>query len=344
MTFLNLTFFCELDEEALDTLIDDRVIAGLKNLHARLSLGLLDLSPRRAAVVRRLNQADIPLTAWLLLPRSQGYWLNLRNAPQAFQRYFEFKDWTREHGLEWSWIGLDIEPDMGEFEDLAKRNWRSLPRYLLRMFSRFELRRGLSAYRRLVGQMHDDGYKVETYQLPLIGDERKAHSSMLQRVLGLVNLRADREVWLLYTSHIRPYGAGMLASYAGEAPAIAVGSTGGGVEVEGARIEPLSWEEFSRDLRLAWYWRNDLYIFSLEGCIRQGFFERMQSFVWDYPVILPEASTLRVDGWRRSLQSVLWLFSHASLLISSALGGVLVWRFIRYLVNKNKVSAAPRDL
>ena len=38
-----------------------------------VSMGLLDLSPRRAAVVRRLNQSGIPLIAWQLLPRDEGY-------------------------------------------------------------------------------------------------------------------------------------------------------------------------------------------------------------------------------------------------------------------------------
>lgn len=336
VSYPNLTFFCELGSQELDDLIDDRMLADLKSLDARISLGLPDLSPQRAAVVRRLNDAGIPLDAWLLLPREAGYWLNLRNAPQAFQKYFEFLDWTRENNLLWDAVGLDIEPDLREMKNLFHWNWNLLPRYLRRLFARVEWKRGLAAYNQLVAQIHQDGYRVETYQFPLIQDERKAASSMLQRVLGLVNLQSDREVWMLYTSYIRPNGAGLIASYGSEAQAIGLGSTGGGAEEGLLEFPALNWDEFSRDLRLAWYWCNDLYIFSLEGCARQGFIERLKSFTWDYPVILPEGSMVRVDGWRRSLQSALWLFSHWIVLVFAALSGVVIWKILNRLIRRNK--------
>jgi len=161
---------------------------------------------------------------------------------------------------------------------------------------------------------------------------------MLQRVFGLIDLPVDREVWMLYTNFVRPHGAGMLASYAGEAQAIGLGSTGGGVELESLDFKPLSWEEFSRDLRLAWYYRGDIYIFSLEGCLQQGFIERLKDFSWDYPVILPEPDLQRVEGWRRSLQSLLWFLSHVSVVISAALAGLLAWKIVsRYLDRKKSV-------
>jgi len=331
MSSPKITFFCELNADALDKLLDAKVIRDLQKLQASLSLGILDLSPQRAEVVQRLNRAGISLTAWLLLPKADGYWMNLRNAPQAFQRYFDFKEWTHKHNLVWTRIGLDVEPKENEFADLLKRSWRLIPIYFLRMFGRLEYRRGLAAYHRLIAQIHDDGYPVETYQLPLIQDERKASSSVLQRMFGLMDLPADREVSMLYTSFVRPFGSGMLASYADETRAIALGSAGGGVELPFGDFKPLSWEELARDLRLAWYYRDDIYIFSLEGCIEQGFFERLAGFSWDYPVILPDASLQRVDGWRRSLQSLLWLLSHGSKVIVVAMGGFLIWKIVSRL-------------
>jgi hypothetical protein len=157
-------------------------------------------------------------------------------------------------------------------------------------------------------------------------------------VFGIMDLPVDREVWMLYSSFVRPHGAGMIASYAGETQAVAVGSTGGGVDIGIGEIKPLSWEEFGRDLRLAWYYRDDLYIFSLEGCVQQGFFDRLTGFAWDYPVILPEQDLQRVDAWRRSLQSLLWFLSHASLLISAALGGFLIWKIVSRYLNRRQSS------
>lgn len=332
----HLTFFCELDPAPLKQLVDDQLIKDLKSLGAKISLGLRDLSSERAEVVSRLNQAGIPVDAWLLLPEEEGYWFNLRNYPQAFSRYFEFKKWTAENRLQWAAVGLDIEPDIHDLTDFTRRNWRSLPQYILRLFARMEWRRGMAAYRNLVSQIHEDGYRVETYQMPLIEDERKAHSSVLQRVMGLVNLPADREVWMLYTSFVRPHGAGMLASYAREAQAVAVGSTGGGVGVDLGSYEPLGWDEFGRDLRLAWYWCDDLYIFSLEGCAAQGFLEPLKSFSWDYPVILPETGVVRIDGWRRSLQSMLWIISNLAFVLGTAIGGLLLWKIIQRMLAKQK--------
>ena len=125
----------------------------------------------------------------------------------------------------------------------------------------------------------------------------------------------------------------MLASYAPQAQSIAIGSTGGGVDLDFGDFEPLSWDEFAHDLRLSWYWCNDLYIFSLEGCVRQGFIEKIKQFAYDYPIILPEASTLQVDGWRRSLQSVLWFFSHLMLILGAILGSFLLWKGFRRLLS-----------
>jgi hypothetical protein len=96
-----LTFFCELDTGPLQALFDETsTLADLQALNARLSLGVLEFSPERAALVRRLNQAGIPVAAWLLLPKEQGYWLNLDNVNHAVALYEQFQGWTAEHGLQ----------------------------------------------------------------------------------------------------------------------------------------------------------------------------------------------------------------------------------------------------
>lgn len=336
MPFPNLTFFCELDPDPLNALISDSLIADLKSLNARVSLGLRDFSPERAQVVRRLNLRGIPVVAWILLPLQEGYWLNLRNSTQANQRYAEFREWTNAHALKWAGVGLDIEPDWRDISSLSKRNWRVLPQFFLRLFARMDWRKGLAAYRRLIRLIHDDGFVVETYQFPLIDDERKARSSLLQRLLGIVDLPTDREVWMLYSSFVRPHGPGVLASYAPQAQTIAIGSTGGGMDVEFGDFKPLTKEEFARDLHLSWYYCNDLYIFSLEGCVNQGMMEQLKQFTWDYPVILPEASSLRVDSWRASLQSVLWFFSHIVVITGFVLAGVVLWKSICRLLSGRK--------
>src|SRR5947209_5475450 len=51
---------------------DISVVADLQSLGAHVALMLSDLSDERAAVVRRLNAADIPVIAIPLLPAEDG--------------------------------------------------------------------------------------------------------------------------------------------------------------------------------------------------------------------------------------------------------------------------------
>jgi hypothetical protein len=330
-----LTFFCELPATDLKTLFaDPQLFDDLKALDAGISLGILDLSQERAEVVRHLNQAGIPVNAWLLLPQDQGYWFNADNFRQARDCYLAFREWATAQDLKWLAVGLDIEPDFGDMLQFARSKWRLLPRLLRRVFDRRRLRRAQSAYRALIDQIRADGYLVESYQFPFILDERRAGSEMLQRLAGLVDLPVDREVLMLYSSLYRPNGAGFLWSYGPHCadrsagfrrPAIGLGSTGGGVSTGLEDQRPLEWAQLARDLRLAWYWCDELYIFSLEGCLRQGFLTYLKTFQWDQIFLPPLEPAARVDKWRKRLQLGLWAAAHPSLLLAA---GLLVWWFL----------------
>ena len=77
MTHPELTFFTELSPGDLTELFKGRfVIDDLQALDAALSLAIIDFSEERAAVVKRLNEAGVPVIAWLLLPEEEGYWFN----------------------------------------------------------------------------------------------------------------------------------------------------------------------------------------------------------------------------------------------------------------------------
>jgi hypothetical protein len=319
-----LTFGCELPAEELqDLFADPPVLEALLALGAGVSLGLLDLSPGRAAVVRQLNEAGVPVTAWLLLPKEQGYWFNADNAPLATACYARFRAWTAEHGLRWAGVGVDVEPDFAEMQQLlGSERWRLLPRLLRRAFDGERVRRAQASYAALLAQMRADGYRVETYQFPFIVDERRAGSTLLQRLFGLVDLQADREVLMLYTSFTPGFGPALLWSYAPDAQGIGVGLTGSGVEPEGTAAL-LSWGEFARDLRLAGQWCDEVFVYSLEGCVHQGFVTRLEGFAWDRPVTPPRSGAQKVTGVRRMVQAILWASAHPTLVVLGVFG--LVW-------------------
>jgi hypothetical protein len=324
-----LTFFCELATSELKSLFADAsIIECLSTLKARVGLGILDLESDRASVVQSLNKVEIPVVAWLLLPMEQGYWFNINNAHQATARYHAFKTWTDEYGLHWAGIGLDIEPDIREVERFVTDRPRLLLTLLRRLFNGERVRTAQAAYRALVTQMRSDGYHVDSYHIPLIIDERRAGSTLLQRLAGLVEVPSDREVLMPYTSFLRPHGPGILWSYAADARSIGVGSTGGGVQVAGlGDVPPLSWDEFVRDLRLARRWSDDIHIFSLEGCLKQDFLQSMIDFDWDGPVELPYDSARKIDRLRRALRMILWTSSHPVLILTGLVG--LAWLLTR---------------
>lgn len=295
-----LTFFCELEEGPLEALFaDPTVVEHLVALRASVSLGMIDLGPAQASVVGRLNQVGVPVIAWQLLPKEHGYWFNQDNASHAVARYEDFRAWTDRQGLRWDGVGLDIEPDIHDLQRMVGSGWRMLPSLFPRLARGERLRKAQAEYAALLARIRADGYRVDSYQFPFIVDERRTGATLLQRLTGVLDLPVDREVLMLYSSFVRPHGPGLLWSYGPDARSIGLGVTGGGVDVpELLAVPPMDWEEFARDLWLARRWTDDLHVYSLEGCVRQGFLARLRDFDWEKPVEAP-ASAGWVNGLRR---------------------------------------------
>ncbi len=294
---LQLSFFCELGAAELARLFaDEALIHLLRRMRATVTLGLIDLSRERAQVVRRLNEAGVPTAAWLLLPEEGGYWCNAHNAGEAWERYGDFVAWTRAHGLRWERVGIDIEPNIDEVR-AVRRSPLALVRALPRIFRCIAENREM--YQGLVRRIHGDGYPVDAYVFPFIHTEREAGTEVLQRITGMIDLKVDREIVMLYTSFARPHGHGFLDFYARHFPAVAVGVTGGGVEEGLDPPPPLTWDELARDLRLARRHTDDIHIFSLEGCVEQGYLDRLVDFDWGVPVESAEATERAATLTRR---------------------------------------------
>jgi len=315
-----LTFFTELDSKRLAELFSDSaLIKTLQSLDAAISLGILDLSDERAKVVRKLNKAKIPVIAWLLLPKDEGYWFNTGNYIQAAARYENFLEWAQTHKLNWAGVGLDIEPDINDFAQFKDEHQvGKLATTLLHRFrDRQRAEKARRAYQALIDQIRTDGYPVESYQIPVIAEERRAQASVLARTAGLVDVQTDREVLMLYSSFLRPNGDAVLWSYAPESDSVGVGNTGGGVDLEGViDIPPLTWDEFSRDLRLCVARQKPIHIFCLEGCVAQGFLPRLLDFDWDKPID-PPAGTTKVRAVRTAMATGLWLLERPWVILLS---------------------------
>jgi len=327
----HLVFACETDLPSLEALFaDPSVIPDLQDLQAGVALALGDLSDGRAGVVRRLNQAGIPVEAWMNLPMEQGYYPNASNEPQAAARFAEFERWTAANGLRWTAIGLDIEPNIQEFAALQNSKLRLAATLLGRYFDVERVRRAREAYAALIRQMQSRGYLVETCQFPFIVDERDAHTTLLERLFGLVDVRGNREVLMLYTSFNHAMDSALVWKYGPRAQAIVVGSTKGNPPTD-ARFPPLDWEEFSRDLRVAAHFSPVVGVYSLEGCVHQGFLARLKSMDWNEPVTIPADALRKANRMRSRIHAVLWLGSNLPyfVLVIFIATGWWIWRRAR---------------
>jgi hypothetical protein len=301
-----LNFACQMETAALQSLFSDPdVIRDLRQLNAGVTVSLIDLSPGRAQVVRQLNSAGIPVTAWLALPAQQGYYLNSSNAAEAEVRFTEFQHWTADSGLRWSGIGLDIEPNLQEFTSIG----RAASAALKRLFDPHTVTRARTAYQAFIARIEAAGHSVETYQFPFIADERAVGSTLLERLFGIVDVRGDREVLMLYSSFNRTADSALIWQYGPSAQRIVVGIAVGDPQ-PGARMGPLSWEELSHDVIVASHFSPVVGIYNLEGSVHGGFLPRLKTLDWNQPVIISADQNRQVIRFRARVQAALWTLSH----------------------------------
>jgi hypothetical protein len=301
---------CEHGIEQMQSLFDDQyVINDLRELHAEVAIPTLDFSAERAAVVRRLNQTGIPVIAWMMLSKEEGFYLNADNAPEAAARVAAFEKWSSDNGLKWAGVGLDIEPNFAELAALKTHRWRLITILLRRSLNSDRIAGARQEYSELIGQLQKRGYPVQTYQMPYIPAERSVHSTLLDRLLGTVDVRGNQEYLMLYTSFARQVGAGMIWSIGRSAQAIAIGSTDGD-SAAGSGAGPLNWDEFSRDLIVASHFSHQIGVYDLEGCVGQGFLSRLKTFDWSQSVTIPADALQKADHLHRALQLVLWIGDH----------------------------------
>lgn len=316
-----LFFFCELDGAALQRLLADHQLLPLLAANSYgIALATRELDEPTAAAVRLLNQHGVPVVAWLLLGPAEGFWFNLQNYPQAVERYHALAAWARAYGLVFNAVGLDIEPPASILDHLRRWGIRHLARRAWQAHENTLFTAARAAYSDLIVEIHHDGYEVHTYQLPILADDRRAGTSLAQRTLDIVDLPADVEVLMCYSSAPvealdNDLGGALISSYGPAADGIAVGAIGAdSARDTGDPLPPLTWEALERDLILAAHHTDMIYISSLEGCVERGLLPRIGQIDWD--------AEPRVALWKR-------------LCVSAARGlllaGLLFTRFSRTL-------------
>lgn len=320
----SLIFFCELDGQAArDLFAGADLLDELAGQGYGVALAIRDQTDDLAAAVRLLNSRRIQVVAWLQLPQPEGGWFHLQNYPQAIERYRSFRAWSHGHGLIFAAVGVDIEPPASELDRLQRWGLRDLGRRFWLAHENVLFSAARAAYADLVGEIHRDGYEVHAYQLPLLADDRRSGTTLLQRALDIVGLPADVEVLMCYSSlpvdTLRnDIGGALIASYGGSADSIGIGAIGGsGLYSSADDLPPLSGEALERDLLLAAHHTDLIYVFSLEGCVERGLLPRIAGIDWDAE---PSPSP-----WKRMIVGFVRTLILIALLISRFGRGMIAW-------------------
>ncbi len=311
-----------------DLFADPSVLADLASLHAEVAVQIADFSPQRAGIVQQLNRAGIGAVAWLVLAPQDGFYMNADNAAAAAARVTAFEQWTQENHLRWDAVGLDIEPDFGQLSALSKHRLRLYGTLLRRSLNMKRMTRAEQAYSSLIRELQAQGFRVQTYQMPYLPAERRVGTTLIDRMLGTVDVRGNDEYLMIYSSYARQGGAGMIWALGRGAQGISIGVTDGD-STPGIGNGPLDWNEFSRDLIVASHFTQQIGVYNLEGCVRQGFLRRLLTMNWGQSVVIPPASIGRAERLGLIVRSVLWMVSRLPWLAAAVLlllAGLIVWR------------------
>ncbi len=289
---------------------DHDVVAELHDLHAQVAVAIADFSPERAQVVRFLNQQQIPVIAGVTLQTRDGPYFNADDVAEAPAQIASFEKWTRENGLHWDAVGLDIEPNFGELAALKNHRWRLLTTLLRNSLDGKRIgKRAQEQYSALIRQIQSQGYPVETYTLPYGPVERNLHTTLLDRLLGTVDVQSNENDLMIYTSYARPVGSAIILDLGPYTQGIVVGVTDG-LTPAGSGIGPLDWDEFSSDLMVASHFSHHIGIYNLEGCVRQGYLQRLKTMDWGGSVVIPADSISRAKRHVLAFSIVLWIGSN----------------------------------
>lgn len=331
-----LSFFCELPEKEFNELFADSSLIGeLAEMQVSLRIGLHDFGTERTATIQRLNQAGILVYAWLLLPEEDGYWFNMHNGEKAEKRYKDFKKWTSENQLKWEGIGLDLEPDMNDAKLAMTHPWKFGWKAYKRLYDNRSLDAAAEIYQRLISTMKTDGYVVESYIIPFLFEERAKKTTSFQKLLGIVDIKTDKEIPMLYTSGLG--NPGIIPLYHNYNMPLALGSTGGGVKIEGFELAALSWDRLERDLLIASKLTDEIVIFCLETSVPNGFLKNIKNI--DFSQKAPDISVeiekqRKINNLVRFLLVILdhpfWLTVAVLVIISGILFGV--YKLIAFIV------------
>lgn len=331
-----ISFFNEMKSDGLSGLFkDSTLIPTLQKLHAEIRMGILDLTQQRVKIIKSLNEAKIPVVAWLLLPEEKGYWFHSGNGDMALERYKEIKAWADENQIIFSGIGIDLELDMNDMKLLQSNPMKLLGKLPGRLYDNSEIEIGSQKYAELIATIKNDGYKVESYYASFIKDETALHNTSIQQLTKFLDIKTDKEIPMLYSSFIGN-ADGLLKIYGMDAglKQVAIGSTGGGVDTT---LPILTYEELVHDLNMASKFADEIHIFSLEGCVQHGYLKKLLEYKSNTSLPFDESQVKSVQKLQKIFKTASSVLSYPTIFFICILLIIILISWLTYWIIKTIV-------
>lgn len=309
-----VTYIYDMPAHTMPDFWSEAVYTHLSIHQMRVCMAIRDTSDMRASVVRQLNRRRIPVVAWIV-PDEHATMRDYRmhDAESVHTRYTQLQQWSVSQGLRWEAIGIDVEPDVRDtvrFGDDPKVDYQTL---IQRFGNRWHIEDATNAYKSVMAQIHADGHISESYEVPFVRDDRVSRSTVARRLLGLPDLAAHQTVVRLCSSAARPYGPGLIATYAPEYTAVIIGNVDDGHQAN----HPLSLAELMRDVaHVAACGVKHIYINEMAHIFTQGWHEHIAQPTWlRQPLPVADETHRQVARMRAGVRALLWAGARPAVLL-----------------------------
>lgn len=201
-----------------------------------------------------------------------------------------------------------------------------------RLYDNHSLEEAKAIYKMLITTMKADGYRVESYLIPFIFEERAKNTTSLQKLMGIVDLKTEVEIPMLYTSAFD--NPAIIPTYQRDRMPIALGSTGGGVVIEGIELKAISWDNLERDILLASQFTGEIHIFCLETSVQKEFLTKIESIDFDQKVPDIQSELVKQKKINGAIRFLIVVLDHPLLLTIVILAIVITVVWGLYLLAK----------
>ena len=284
----------------IEALFSDEVIAILADRGYEISLAVDDFDNLTTIrVIRRLNDAGIPVWIWPLHPMEDGYWLATDNADKMPGLYERFSLWLEENDLIITGVMFDMEPTYDDVQRLrevvGEGGIPAVVKYLTTRRDGDLHRDAVRIYAEMVDTICADGYQVSTFNYPYLIDDRRDGDNSIAEMFHVAFVESDIDAYMLYRSFFKDSGlgtgSGNVVSYAREL-------SGASASCGSYMKEYLDVTHLEADIRIAARTSPVVHLYNLEALVMHGWLEGLSEIDIARPVDVSIGEAAMIFGYR----------------------------------------------